>query len=458
MRKFGLVVFSIILFAAAANAQRITLDKIVAVVGGNIILQSDVELLNAQYTMQGGQPDKCQLAQSLITQKLLVQQAVIDSIDVKDEEVDGEIDRRMRRMTQQAGGQDKLEQFLGRSIIQYKDEIRPDVREILVADKMRQKITEKLNTTPQDVETFFNKMPKDSLPTFNKEVEVAEIVFQPKLNKEEKDIYKQKAEDLLTRVKNGEDFATLATAYSQDPGSAQQGGDGGFGDRTTWVKEFTAWAFKLKTGEYSPVFESPDYGFFFLQVVERRGEQVHERHILITPPITPASLQRAKGKADTVYNLLAKNRKVDFFSAAAAFYSDDKETKYTGGMLLNPDNVEVRTTYIPTDKLDPQIALVVDTMKVGGISTPQLFTDQRGLKSYRIFYLKSVTDAHKASLALDFPKLKQLATDDKTNKMVSQWFAKRRKETFIKLDPQYQGCPILKGWATPVATTAQVKP
>ncbi|MDB5031877.1 peptidylprolyl isomerase [Mucilaginibacter sp.] len=458
MRKFGIVVLSIVLFASVASAQKITLDKIVAVVGANVILQSDIELLNAQYTMQGAHTDKCFLAQNLITQKLLVQQAIIDSIDVKEDDIDGEVDRRMRRMMQQAGGQDKLEQFLGRSVIQYKDEIRPDVKEMLVAERMRQHITEKLNTTPQDVKDYFNKMSKDSLPTFNKEVEVAEIVLEPKLTKEEKEYYRQKSQDLLNRIKKGEDFASLATAYSQDPGSAPQGGDVGFADRNTFVKEFTAWAFKLKAGEYSPVFESPDYGFFFLQVIERRGEQVHVRHILITPPITQESLIRAKGKADTVYNLLDKNRKVDFFSAAASVYSDNKETKFNGGMILNPENVEVRTTYIPTDKLDPQIALVVDTMKVGGISKPVLYTDERGKKSYRIFYLKSVTDAHKANLAQDLPKIKLMASDAKINRTVSQWFAKKRRETYIKLDPQYQACPVLKDWSTPTTTAAQVNP
>jgi peptidyl-prolyl cis-trans isomerase SurA len=457
MRKFGIVVLSVVLFAAAANAQqKRVLDKIAAVVGNSVILQSDIEMLNTQYVMQNAHPDKCQLAQSLITQKLLIQQAAIDSIVIKEAELDEDIDRRMRSMIQRAGGQEKVEAYLGRSLLQYKEDIRGDVREILLAERMKQHITEKLNTTPQDVKDFFDKMPKDSLPTFNKEVEVAEIVFEPKLSKDEKDIYRQKSQDLLDRIKKGEDFATLATAYSQDPGSASNGGDVGFADRNTFVKEFTAWAFKLKAGEYSPVFESPEYGFFFLQVLERRGEQVHVRHILISPPVTAASLERAKGKADTVYNLLDKNRKVDFFATAASLYSDSKETKYNGGLLLNME-AEMRTTYIPTDKLDPQVSAVVDTMKAGGISKPVLYTDARtGKKSYRIFYLKSVTNAHKANLDQDFPKIRQFATEDKIARTISQWFAKKRKETYIKIDPQYQECAVLKGWSSPVTESAQV--
>lgn len=458
MRKFGITVFSIVLFVVAASAQVHTLDKIAGVVGSGIILQSDVELKYASYLAQGNQPNpaiKCQILQSLLTQKLLAQQAVIDSVDVKDDEVDNDVDRRMRSMIQRAGGQDRLEQFLGRSVIQYKDEIRPDIKEALIAQKMQQKITANVNTTPQDVKKFFDAIPKDSLPSFNKEVEVGEIVFYPKLNETEKAAYRQKAEDLLKRVKNGEDFGALARLYSQDPGSAMEGGDLGFSDRSAYVKEFAAMAFKLKAGEISPVFET-DYGFHFLQVIERRGEQVHVRHILIIPAITQASLDRAKAKADSVYDLLMKNKKIDF-SSAAAYYSDNKETKYNGGMLLNAENVETRTTYIPTDKLDPQVALITDTMKVGSISKPQLFVGSDKKQNYKILYLKSSTNAHKMSLSQDYPKIKEYATNDKINRTVSEWFQKKRKQTFIKIDPEYQSCPSLKGWATP-ETTAAVKP
>jgi len=214
MRKFWFVILSFTLFISVVQAQpKHTLDKIAAVVGASIILQSDIELKYATYLAQGNPPSsdvKCQIAQSLITQKLLAAQAIIDSIDVKDDEVDAEIDRRMRGMIQRAGGEDRLEGFLGRSLIQYKDEIRPDIRETLVAQKMQQKITGDVNTTPEDVRRFFNKIPKDSLPTFNKEVEVGEIQFNPKLTLAEKQAYKEKAEGLLKRVQAGEDFGALA--------------------------------------------------------------------------------------------------------------------------------------------------------------------------------------------------------------------------------------------------------
>ncbi|MEZ2338106.1 peptidylprolyl isomerase [Mucilaginibacter sp. RCC_168] len=489
MRKLGIFILSFVLIISVARAQtkvdstakavkvdsaakttakadstvvpsgpKRTLDKIAAIVGNSPILQSDIETQYARFLFEGNQPDasvKCRVLQSLLTQKLLAQQAAIDSIEVKEDEVDNNVDRRMREMTQRAGGQEKLEAFLGKSVIQYKDEIRPDLKEQMVAQKMQQHITEKLNVTPQDVKSYYDKIPKDSLPSFNKEVEVGEIVFQPKLNKEEKELYKEKAEELRQRIKKGEDFGTLARLYSQDPGSAPDGGDLGFADRTTFVKEFTANAFRLKAGEISPVFET-DFGFHFLQVIERRGEQVHVRHILIAPVITQASLERAKVKADSIYTLMMTNKKIDF-SSAAAYYSDNKDTKFNGGMMLNAENVQNRTTFIPTDKLDPKVALTVDTMKVGSISKPDVFTGPDGKKTYKILYLKSATNAHKANLEQDFPKLKDMAYEDKTNRAVTQWFEKRRKETFIRIDHEYQSCDILKKWITAPAITAQAK-
>lgn len=432
-----------------SSAQTKRLDGVVGVVGSSIILQSDVEMGYARFLAEGSQPNpdvKCNVLQQLLSQKLLSQQAIIDSVSVTSEQVDEEVDRRMRYMTQRAGGQEELEKFLGRSIIQYKEEAKTDVQEQLVSQKMQGTITEKINVTPAEVKAFFDKIPTDSLPNYNKEVEVGEIVFEPKLNKEEKEVFKDKAERLRLRIKAGEDFGTLARLYSQDPGSATQGGDLGFADRSTFVKEFATYAFKLKKNDISPVFET-QFGFHFLQVMERRGEQVRVRHILVTTAPTAASLDRAKKKADSVYTQLV-DKKVNF-NAAASFYSDDNQTKYNGGMLTNP---ETRSTFIPTDKLDPQVALTVDSMKAGTYSKPAVFADQQTKKeTYKILYLKSVTNAHKASLAQDFPKIKELALNDKINKKVSEWFERRRKQTFIKIDPQYQACPSLKDWVTVTA-------
>lgn len=427
-------------------AQNITVNKIAAVVGDNIILQSDIEREYANYILQGNPQNdevKCGVLQQMLTQKLLSQQAVIDSVTVTDDEVTNEVDRRMRAFVQRAGGQERLEQFLNRSVLQYKDEIRPDVKEQLVANRMHSKITENIGITPLEVKRFFESIPKDSLPEYPTEVEVGEIVVYPKLTKAEKESFRDKAEALRLRIKGGEDFATLARLYSQDPGSAPEGGDLGFFDRTAMVKEFTALAFKLKANELSPVFET-DFGFHFLQVMERRGEQVRARHILIKMDAPQESLTRTKVAIDSIYQNVV-DKKIPF-STAASMYSDNNDTKYNGGMLLNAENVSSRTTFIPTDKLDPSVFFAIDTMKVGTYSRPYEFTARDGKKGYRFVYLKSKTDPHRANLDQDFPKIKEIAFEDKVQREVSSWFEKRRLSTYIKIDPEFQTCESLKMW------------
>jgi peptidyl-prolyl cis-trans isomerase SurA len=449
MRKtLGIIVALLFTTFISVQAQKKSLDKVAAVVGSSIVLQSDIEMQYAQYLAQGNPEDlniKCVILQQILAQKLLAQQAVIDSVTVTEDQIDSEIERRLRAMTSRAGGQERLEQFLGRSLIQYKDEIRPDIRENLVAQRMEGKITENVGITPLEVRRYYDAIPKDSLPSFNTEVEVGEIVVFPKLTKEEKEKFRDKAESLRLRVKGGEDFSTLARLYSQDPGSASEGGDLGFQDRSTFVKEFSAMAFKLKPGELSPVFET-EFGFHVLQVVERRGEQVNARHILIKTESTPASLTRAKAHIDSIYHQIV-DKKIDF-ATAASLYSDNSETKYNGGMMLNAENVQNRSTYIPTDKLDAQVFLTVDSMKVGTYSNPDIFTSPTGKQGYRLLFLKSKTGPHQANLEQDYPKIKEVAFQDKTNRKVSEWFEKRRKTTYIKIDEEFKTCGLLKDWIT----------
>lgn len=448
-----ILIIAFLLIGSNLFAQKKVIDKVVAVVGDNIILQSEIEQQYAQYILQGTKPDpniKCYIMQSMLSQKLLTKQAAIDSIVVEEADIDNEVDRRMRTMISRAGGEQRLEEFLGRPVILYKDEIRPDIHEQLVAQKMQAKITEKVEVTPLDVRRFFEAIPKDSLPTYNTEVEVGEVVVYPKLTKQEKEVYKDKLEALRLRVKNGDSFATLARLYSQDPGSARDGGELPFFDRQTMAKEFTAWAFKLKPGELSPVFET-EFGFHFLEVLERRGESVRARHILIIPDSPPAAMERAKVEIDSIYQKVV-DKKMDF-STAASLYSGNNDTKYNGGMILNYESAN-RTTYIPTDKLDPSIFLVVDTMKVGSYSKPDVFTDSRGKKGYRFLYLKTKIPPHTANLEQDFPKIKDAAYEEKNSKVVSNWFDKRRKSTYIKIDKDFYNCDILKEWITDTTVSA----
>ena len=447
MKKFLLIAGSLMCLFLNVQAQKTNIDKVVAVVGSNIILLSDLNQQYAIYINQGNPADdkaKCYFLQQMLVQKLLKQQAEIDSIMVEDNQVDEALDKRMRYQIQRMGGQEKLEQFLQKSVLQYKDEMRPDIKEGLIAEKMQQKITENASVTPLEVKKYFDGYQKDSLPDIGTEVEVGEIALYPKLTKAEKQKFYDKLDAIRLRVKSGEDFGFLAKTYSEDPGSASEGGDYGFIDRNTMVKEFTAWAFKLKAGEMSPVFET-DFGYHIVQVIERRGEQAHVRHILIKPVTTPASLERVKLKADSIYKDI-QDKKLPFFSAAS-LYSDNKETQYNGGMMLYADNVTARTTFIPVEKLDPAVFVVIDTMKVGSISKPVAFNNQQdGKEGYKIFLLKSKIPPHKGNLEQDYPKFKERAQKEKEAKIMSEWFEKRKETTYIRVDDEFATCDEMKLW------------
>lgn len=451
MKKVLLMASGLLLLFLTVKAQpKKSVDKVIAVLGSDVILLSELNQQYVMYLNSGNPVDekvKCYIMQQMLIQHLLKQQAEIDSVMVDDKQVDDELDRRMRTQIQRAGGQDKLEEFLNKSVLQYKDELRPDVKDQLQANKMQGTITEKVSVTPLEVKKYFDTYKKDSLPDIPAEYEIGEIVVHPELTKSEKQRFYDKLDAIRLRVKSGEDFGFLAKTYSEDPGSAPEGGDLGFFDRTMMAKEFTAYAFKLKPGEVSPVFET-EFGFHVLQVVERRGEQVHARHILVRPQSTPQSMDRAKLHADSIYNNLIL-KKISF-STAASLYSDDKQSKYNGGMILFA-GADSRTTSIPADKLDPKDFLVVDTMKVGEISKPVSFTGADGKEGYKIVMLKSKIAPHKGNLDQDYTKFKDKAQEQKSNRVMSEWFEKRRKGTFIRIDPDYSTCDELKIWTKPAA-------
>lgn len=446
MKKYTcFVVFFIISFSASSVWAQVV-DKVVAVVGNNVILKSEIEKQYAQYLARGNTPDseiKCYFLQQLLTQKLLAQQARIDSISVTEDEVDDNIDNRLRYLVNEAGGQERLEKFLNRSLLQYKEEMRDDVREQLIANRMQGKITENIDITPAEIKRFFENIPQDSLPNYNTEVEIGNIVFQPKLTEAEKQPFKERAESIRQQIVEGKDFGTMARLWSEDPGSAADGGEYPFSDRSTFVKEFTAVAFKSKPGEISKVFET-EYGYHFLEVLERRGEQVRLRHILISFKPTTASLERTEKLADSVYNEI-KTGDLNF-STAAALYSDDKSTKYNGGMMVNSENVSTRTTFIPVDQLDAGVFAAIDTLDIGEVSSPAKFTGPDGKTAYRIMYLKSRTQPHKANLEQDYAKIKEAAKEDKINRVLSEWFEERRENVYIQIDPEFETCDVIKEW------------
>jgi len=447
MKKFITpAIVALLCILTMANAQEKLIDRVVATVGSNIILQSEIDIQYAQAVAQGTKGDmnehKCYLLQQLLTTKLLAQQAAIDSIEVSETEVDDEINRRMRYMTQQFGSKERLETFLRRSVLQYKEEMRTSVAEQLKAERMQSTIVQKINVTPQEVKRYFEALNPDSLPKFNTEFEIGEIVIKPVLTKEEKEQFRVRAEGYRKQVLDGTDFGTVARLYSED-GSAPYGGDLGYATRENYVKEFSAMAFKLKKGEVSPVFET-QYGFHFLQVLDRRGEEVNVRHVLVKIKPTQPSLVRTKEKIDSVYNLV-KSGKITF-NTAASIYSDNNETKFNGGMLMNQQS-NSRTTIISAEQLDKALFTAIDPLKPGEYSSPQQFVDERtGDIGYRFNFLKTRIPPHEAHLNHDFAKIQEAARMDKVNRTLSEWFETRRQSTFIDINTDFMACDDLKIW------------
>ncbi|WP_342748717.1 peptidylprolyl isomerase [Sphingobacterium gobiense] len=445
MKKYisllGIAIATIIGLQSVYGQGRLV-DRVVATVGSSIILQSDVEMQYAQNLAQGMKPDddfKCYILQQLVTQKLLSQQAAIDSIEVSEAEVDDNLNRRMQMMVRQAGGKERLEEFLNRSLLQYKEEMRPNIAEQLKAQRMQQTIVSKIAVTPAEVKQYFESLDQDSLPYFNTEVEIGEIVIKPELTKEEKEQFRNKAEGYRQQVLNGSDFGTVARLYSED-GSAPYGGELGFATRDSYVKEFSAMAFKLKEGEVSPVFET-QFGFHFLQVLQRRGEEVNVRHVLIKKKPTSASLQRAKAKIDSIYDKVTDGKLT--FHSAAVLHSDNNETKFSGGMITNQED---GSPLIQIDRLDKETFTAIDPLKVGQYSKSFLSSDQTGEQVYKFIYLKSRIAPHKANLEQDFAKIQEAASQDKVNRTLSEWFEQRKVGTFIDIKEDFLTCDELKLW------------
>ncbi len=434
---------------SAANAQNKELiDRVIVTVGDEYILRSDVEEAHAVAKERSGDkvPEnyRCMALEQLMTAKLLVNQAKIDSVLAKDEEVDNQLDARIEQiLAYMQGNRDQFIQYYNKTPEEVKEDMRDDMRDQLIAEKMRGKILNETTITPSEVKMFFSKIPKDSLPYFNQEVELAEIVYKPKANDAEKAKVKAILEDLRYKItEKKEDFATLAKKYSQDPGSGKEGGDLGFAKRGKFVPEFEAQAFTLDEGGISPVFET-EFGFHILQLLERRGNSVHARHILIRPQITSDDMRKAKNLMDSVRRELLRDS-VTFSEAVKQFSDKSTQSYHNAGRISNRDNGSNR---FETRELDPSIYFAIDTMKtINGITAPVELSTPAGDKGYRLIKLLDRTKPHKADLKLDYNKVQQAALDQKKSSALSVWIEKRVNSTFVKVDKMYEGCPNLNHW------------
>ncbi len=444
MKKL-LVLGLCIAMTGLVTAQRATIDKVIGKVGSELLLLSEVEeqfALSATQNPNVPPSARCNIVDAMLANKLLLNQAKLDSIEVSDEDVETQLNARIDRiLTYMNGDISQFEAYYGQSINQVKEQFRDDLRGQILTDRMRGQIMKDVTVTPSEVKAFFSAIPKDSLPYFNSEVEISEIVYSPKVNAEEKQKAIDKLKEIRRRiVEGGEDFATLAQKFSDD-GSARGGGDLGWTRRGKFVPEFEAAAYNLEQNEISDVVES-EFGFHLIQLLERRGNSIHVRHILIKPEITEADLEKARVYIDSVRQLIVKDSLS--FSIAVKRFSDKNTQSYNNdGRLVNPST---GNTFFEVGDLDPDIYFTIDTMQVGSVSASFEFKNQIGEPQFRIAKLQSRTAPHRASLALDYFKIQQAAIESKKNEYINEWVLDKIDNTFVAIDPMYNGCPSLDKW------------
>ena len=451
-----LVSISLLLFFAVVSAfsqKKELVDKVVAKVGDEYILLSEIEEQFAAAKDQKADLTseyRCLILDQILVSKLLLNQAKIDSVLAKDEEVETQLNARFDKILDYMGGKtDQFIEYYGQTPEAMKEQMRDDMRDQLIVDKMKQKVLADVTVTPAEVRDFFNKIPKDSLPYFNQEVEIAEIVYKPKANEGEKAKAKAQLDGLREQIVNGKvPFEDLAKKYSQDLGSGREGGDLGWAKRGKFVPEFEAQAFKLEEGQMSPVFES-EFGYHILQLIERRGNTIHCRHILIKPEITDADFELTKNKLDSVrLKILGKVQDSLSFSAAVKQFGDKNTQSYhNDGRLTNPAS---GNNTFETRDLDPDTYFAIDSMKVGGITAPLEMTAPSGEKQFRLVKLLSKTAPHKANLLQDYNKIQQACVEQKKNEQLIKWIDERSKNTFFSIDALFKACPNLNKWGKKV--------
>lgn len=425
-----------------SGPQRQVVDGIIVKVDNQIVLRSDLEGIYQQQLQQAeGKPlppdIQCKILQSLTLNKLLLAKAETDSVVVEDAQVNNELNRRMSYFVQQIGSEKKLEEYYNKPLRQLKEELRVQVKEQLVQQKMQDQISGKVTVTPREVRQFFNRIPKDSLPYYSTEVEVGQIVRLAKPDEKAEQATLAKMNDIRAQILGGASFAELAKQYSEDPISAKQGGDLGPFKRKELVPEYEAAALRLEPGGLSPIVKS-QFGYHLIQLIEKRGDSFNSRHILMKPATGGSDVDAASAYLNNLRTRIEKDSVT--FAKAAKDFSEDKESGANGGLLANRRD---GSSYIPLDQLDPAIFFTIDTMKVGRISKPLPYRTDDGKDAVRIIWLKSNTPPHQANLKDDYQKISQAALTQKKNRALDEWFLRNRGTVFIEVDPQYAGCKVL---------------
>ena len=436
IRIVSIAIYFFFTFLVVSGQNPMILDRVVAVVGDFTVLQSDIEQEYLQMKMSGAYmpPDsRCRIFNNLINQKLMVAQAKIDSIEIGPDQVEMQIEGRMDYFISQFGSQEEMEEYFNKSIFDIKDDMREAVREQMLTQEVQSTIIADVSTTPSDVKEFFKNLPKDSIPYINSQVELLQLVTYPPYSEEAVFLVKEKLLELRKRVMDGEDFGTLAILYSEGP-SASRRGEIGFLLRSELDPAYADAAWVLKEGQVSKIVES-SFGFHIIQLVERRGDRINTRHILLKPKADANAKQKALNKLDSLKIVIeADSIKFDM---AAKRYSEDENTSVNGGLIVNPQS---NASTFELDELSTKDYYIVRNMKVGDLSDPYETEDSNGKSCYKMLMLKSRTEPHRANLKQDYLLLQNMALQKKNMEVMNNWFEDKKASTYIRIDNSFRHC------------------
>ncbi len=428
----------LILFAGTSIAQDKVIDQIVAIVGGNIVLKSDIEKMYMDQLAQGVSSDgdmKCEILENFLIDKLLVAEAELDTlINVTDSQVNQQMDGQLQAYVAHFGSERAVENFFKKPIADIRAEMRLVVRDQLMSSQMRNKIIQDVTATPSEVRQHYRTLPEDEVPVIPTQYEYAQITLRPEIILEEENRVKAELRELKNKIEGGSSFAAMAVMYSEGP-SANVGGEIGYLGRAQLDQEYAAAAFNLKGDRISNVVKS-EFGYHIIQLVDRRGDKVNTRHILMTPKVSPEAREQAQERLDSLATLIRKE-KITFQEAAGRF-SSDKNTRNNGGLVINPNNL---TSKFAAEELDGNVSKVLSGLNIGEISDPFVMTDPDSRQQvFAVVKLIDKIETHKANLQNDYQQLSDLFLQKKREQELEEWIDKRQQETYIRIDDTYANC------------------
>ena len=426
------------------------IDEVVWVVGDEPIMKSDVEQMRLQGEMEGmkwgGNPD-CRIPEQIAVQKLFLHQAALDSIEVTESDIAQTVEQQINYWINSVGSREKLEEYQGKSLSQIRSDLHDDVKNSKMIQQMKRKIMSDVTVTPADVRRYFKNLPEDSIPFVPTEVEVEILIKKPRIPQSEINRVKDQLRSFTDRVTKGEtSFSTLARLYSEDPGSARQGGEMDYAGRGTLDPAFASVAFNLTDPKKISKIVESEFGYHIIQLVDKRGDKVKVRHILLKPKVSAEDLNKALGRLDSIATDIKDGKFT--FETACSYLSEDKDTRNNHGLMAYTDNQTGKiTSRFQMKDLPTEVASVVNTMKVGEISAPFKMVDHRGKTVAAIIKLINRIDGHRAKITEDFQTMQEVVMQKESEKKLHDWVVNKIKNTYVRMNDRYKGCDFeYQGW------------